>query len=198
MLVHWKSLCSGFQIEVPLIIVTLVSALELLLWWQYLELLQLSGWQWIFMRVWVILRSHHQHQENPVGINMMTPKSQRWCVTFGINSAIMVSDFAIFKLTRFIHSCAHHHFKIWSRYLELVALYYDDLLQDCSISIANALEILQSCTEPLIRSTSRYEHCGLTSLNLLRPRDEYIDGLSQKRHNPMWLSYVAVVLDIFI
>ena len=32
------------------------------------------------------------------------------------------------------------------------ALYVDDLVQDCSISIANALEILQSCTEPLMCS----------------------------------------------
>ena len=28
--------------------------------------------------------------------------------------------------------------------------YIDGLVQDCSISIANALEILQSCTKPLI------------------------------------------------
>ena len=28
----------------------------------------------------------------------------------------------------------------------------DDLMQDCSISIANALEILQSCTKPLVIS----------------------------------------------
>ena len=28
----------------------------------------------------------------------------------------------------------------------------DDLVQDCSISIANALEILQSCTKPSMHS----------------------------------------------
>ena len=31
-------------------------------------------------------------------------------------------------------------------------LHIDDLVQDCSISIANTLEILQSCTKPLIAS----------------------------------------------
>ena len=32
--------------------------------------------------------------------------------------------------------------------------YFEDFVQDCSISIANALEILQSCTKPLICSSS--------------------------------------------
>ena len=32
-------------------------------------------------------------------------------------------------------------------------LYKDDLVQDCSKSIANALELLQSCTTPSINAT---------------------------------------------
>ena len=31
--------------------------------------------------------------------------------------------------------------------------HFDGLVQDCSISIANALEILQSCTKPSISTT---------------------------------------------
>ena len=36
------------------------------------------------------------------------------------------------------------------RYSSLFWLYFDGLVQDCSNSIANALELLQSCAEPLI------------------------------------------------
>ena len=36
-------------------------------------------------------------------------------------------------------------------------IHIDGLAQDCSISSANALEILQSCTKPLIHRT---QHCG--------------------------------------
>ena len=39
-------------------------------------------------------------------------------------------------------------------------LYIDDLVQDCSSSIANALEILQSCTKPPILSS--YLHNGIS------------------------------------
>ena len=35
-------------------------------------------------------------------------------------------------------------------------MYIDGLVQDCSISIANALEILQSCTKPSIGSVSHF------------------------------------------
>ena len=37
-----------------------------------------------------------------------------------------------------------------SRHLLLLMMYIDGLVQDCSISIANALEILQSCIKPSI------------------------------------------------
>ena len=33
---------------------------------------------------------------------------------------------------------------------DILILYFNGLVQDCSISIANALEILQSCTEPSV------------------------------------------------
>ena len=36
------------------------------------------------------------------------------------------------------------------------SLYIDGLVQDCSNSIANALELLQSCTKPSMHSYSRY------------------------------------------
>ena len=37
-----------------------------------------------------------------------------------------------------------------------IALYINGLVQDCSISIANALEILQSCTKPSIDYVNLY------------------------------------------
>ena len=41
----------------------------------------------------------------------------------------------------------------WTNHCRVVPLYIDDLVQDCSISIANALEILQSCTKLLVCGT---------------------------------------------
>ena len=35
--------------------------------------------------------------------------------------------------------------------------YIDGLLQDCSNSIANALELLQSCTKPLIKAQNVFK-----------------------------------------
>ena len=34
------------------------------------------------------------------------------------------------------------------RFLALLIYYFDDLVQDCNNSIANALESLRSCTKP--------------------------------------------------
>ena len=46
----------------------------------------------------------------------------------------------------------------------------DGLIQDCSNSIANALELLQSCTKPSISSAkSRPVQVALLSLNVLKP-----------------------------
>ena len=38
----------------------------------------------------------------------------------------------------------------------VIAIHFDGLVQDCSISIANALEILQSCTKPSIYRLSAH------------------------------------------
>ena len=40
--------------------------------------------------------------------------------------------------------------EIWHESTKMHAKHFDGLVQDCSISIANALEILQSCTKPSI------------------------------------------------
>ena len=49
------------------------------------------------------------------------------------------------------------------RTLEAVYLkdYIDGLVQDCSNSIANALELLQSCTEPSLCSVLSVHYCVL-------------------------------------
>ena len=39
-------------------------------------------------------------------------------------------------------------YSLWSK--QPILEHIDGLVQDCSNSIANALELLQSCTEPLI------------------------------------------------
>ena len=45
-----------------------------------------------------------------------------------------------------IITCSHHSaHAFWT-----TVLYIDGLVQDCSISIADTVEILQSCTKPLI------------------------------------------------
>ena len=38
----------------------------------------------------------------------------------------------------------------WKEIVEFLKPYFDGLVQDCSISIANALEILQPCTKPSV------------------------------------------------
>ena len=58
-------------------------------------------------------------------------------------------------VTGFIYSAMPHAFmsdKLWQsmEHMAATGLYIDGLVQDCSNSIANALELLQSCTEPLI------------------------------------------------
>ena len=47
-------------------------------------------------------------------------------------------------------NCMALTYVIYTRILRSKNHHFDDLVQDCSISIANALEILQSCTKPLI------------------------------------------------
>ena len=46
-----------------------------------------------------------------------------------------------------------------SGFVDMVMVYFradiDDLMQDCSISSALAMEMLQSCTKPSIRITGR-------------------------------------------
>ena len=57
----------------------------------------------------------------------------------------------------------------------LLQLHINGLVQDCSISIANALEILQSCTEPSIHpvryKTKEYTFYGEESFFY----DDHID-----------------------
>ena len=43
-----------------------------------------------------------------------------------------------------------HVVQIMLRFKDYIIINFDGLVQDCSISIANALEILQSCTKPSI------------------------------------------------
>ena len=57
------------------------------------------------------------------------------------------------------------------------SLYIDGLLQDCSISIANPLEILQSCTEPSIE----FDNYKDFSFILYTYIHDYIEPLSPKR-----------------
>ena len=66
----------------------------------------------------------------------------------------------------------------------------DGLVQDCSISIANTLETLQSCIKPSIfsyKSVTSLEFLTVSSINLLSSwySDAYIDGLMQNCSNPV-------------
>ena len=65
----------------------------------------------------------------------------------------------------------------------------DGLVQDCSISSANALEILQSCTEPSISGCPVRQICN-TSFILpcfLFPPEKSCRKLSGKHRKPTWL-----------
>ena len=54
------------------------------------------------------------------------------------------------------------------------AFYLDGLGQDCSLSIANALEILQSCTKPSICVVAVYGFMGYVGG---RPLLDYYPGI---------------------
>ena len=75
---------------------------------------------------------------------------------------------------------------LWDRRLQndkgfngLLGHQCDGLVQDCSISIANALEILQTCNKPPIEKLSRYDDkfvvtggtmdCGYDTLRMVPP-----------------------------
>ena len=54
--------------------------------------------------------------------------------------------------------------------------YIDGLVQDCSISIANALEILQSCPKPSI-----YPHYQSSIENMISPVDNKPENINDVR-----------------
>ena len=62
-------------------------------------------------------------------------------------SKFYFSIFYIYVGTQVMHRCVTWSIKLWQLH---VWVYIDGLVQDCSNSIADALELLQSCTKPSI------------------------------------------------
>ena len=86
----------------------------------------------------------------------------RWFYMYSSGSFIWhwsnprVNDLSTFMLVK-------QSWRIWDKWLYMLlgAYHIDDLVQDCSNSIANALELLQSCPKPSIKPKQNCVHfCG--------------------------------------
>ena len=59
---------------------------------------------------------------------------------------------------------------MWVKEHLLLQGHVDGLVQNCSNSIANALELLQSCAKPSMLSVANVILPGITGISTLRPR----------------------------
>ena len=71
----------------------------------------------------------------------------------------------------FIYSSRYVYYKrllvgIWLKNQDVLELYNQVLVQDCSISSALALEILQSCTKPLIWTVIYWTFCSGRNISM--------------------------------
>ena len=82
----------------------------------------------------------------------------------------------------------HHHRLIVDRHM----IYIDDLVQDCSNSIANTLELLQCCAKPLICLLAKHSfHIPLTETSKVNQWEKLFPGICEELFPGIFLSLVT-------